>query len=82
MTITDFLREIGYRPYGAVANSWDAFAPNEDVFMQLWSAPGQRYANEATSNVYLRVRCFDHQRFLENQERQRVGYQGRLQACA
>lgn len=82
MSITDFLREIGYRPHGAVANSWDAFAQNEAVFMQLWSAPGQRYVNEATPNVYLRVRCFDHQHFLANRERLRVGYQGRLRAIA
>jgi hypothetical protein len=39
MTVTEFLRQLNFRPHGAVANSRDAFSPSGTVLMQLWQAP-------------------------------------------
>lgn len=77
MTVTEFLRSTGFKPYGSVANSWDSINEAGSVLMQLWQAPGQRIREHALPSAYLRVRCFDAESHAIKGDTQRVGYAGR-----
>ncbi|MDM0118918.1 hypothetical protein [Variovorax arabinosiphilus] len=80
MTITEFLKSIGFKSHGSVVNSWDAFAPSGTVLMQLWSEAGQRVREHANAGAYLRVRCFHAEGFAETGAARAVGYSGRRRA--
>jgi hypothetical protein len=82
MTITEFLKTTGFKPYGSVVNSWDSFNEAGSVLMQLWQAPGQRVRDHALPGAYLRVCCFDAEHHATKGQNQQVGYAGRLQAIA
>lgn len=77
MTITEFLRKAGFKPYGSVVNSWDSTNAAGSVLMQLWQAPGQRIREHVLPGAYLRVRCFDAANHALKGDTQRVGYAGR-----
>ena len=78
MTITEFLTNVGFKPYGSVVNSWDSFNDVGSVLMQLWQEPGQRVRDHAVPGAYLRVRCFDAMHHANKNHA--VGYAGRLLA--
>lgn len=80
MTITEFLTNVGFKPYGSVVNSWDSFNDVGSVLMQLWQEPGQRVRDHAVPGAYLRVRCFDATHYTNDGKSHAVGYAGRLQA--
>lgn len=80
MTITEFLANVEFKPYGSVVNSWDSFNDAGSVLMQLWQEPGQRIRDHAVPGAYLRVRCFDAIHHANEGKKHAVGYAGRLQA--
>jgi hypothetical protein len=80
MTITEFLTNVGFKPYGSVVNSWDSFNDARSVLMQLWQEPGQRVRDHAVAGAYLRVRCFDATHYSNEGKSHAVGYAGRLLA--
>ena len=80
MSVTEFLKAIGFRSHGTVANSWDAFRADGTVLMQLWTGPNQRVHTHDIEGAYLRVRCLEAAHYADNSERQAVGYAGRLRA--
>lgn len=80
MTITEFLNNVGFKPYGSVVNSWDSFNEAGTVLMQLWQEPGQRVRDHAVAGTYLRVRCFDATHYTNEGKNHAVGYAGRLLA--
>lgn len=82
MTITEFLKTTGFKPYGSVVNSWDSSSASGSVLMQLWQAPGQRVRDHALPSAYLRVCCFDAEHYSTEGQNHPVGYAGRLQAIA
>jgi hypothetical protein len=82
MTITEFLKATGFKPYGSVVNSWDSFNEAGSALMQLWQAPGQRVRNHALPGAYLRVCCFNAEHRSAEGQNQQVGYAGRLRAIA
>lgn len=82
MTITEFLKTSGFKPYGSVVNSWDSTNTSGSVLMQLWQAPGQRVRDHKLPGAYLRVCCFDSEHYSTEGQRHAVGYAGRLQAIA
>lgn len=80
MTITEFLTNAGFKPYGSVVNSWDSFNDTGSVLMQLWQEPGQRIRDHAVPGAYLRVRYFDAIHHAKEGKNHAVGYAGRLLA--
>lgn len=82
MTITEFLKTTGFKPYGSVVNSWDSSNASGSILMQLWQAPGQRVHDHAHPGAYLRVCCFDAEHYSTEGHNHPVGYAGRLQAIA
>lgn len=82
MTVTEFLRSIGFKPYGSVVNSWDSFNETGSVMMQLWQEPNQRVRDHPMPGAYLRVRCFHAQGYAETGSDRVVGYAGRDKAIS
>jgi len=41
MNLKEFLAHVGFKPYGSIRSSWDAYNVAGSVLMQLWHASSE-----------------------------------------